>query len=64
MNEDNKILCPVCSKTEMEVGDYTICEVCSWENDPFQIDHPDMSGANKMSLNDFKNEYLKQNLSI
>ncbi|WP_406694141.1 CPCC family cysteine-rich protein [Sphingomonas cannabina] len=47
-----EISCPVCGKTALEDGDYAICDVCGWENDPSQIEHPRMSGANQMSLTD------------
>ncbi|MCD8086300.1 MAG: hypothetical protein LUF28_08270 [Clostridiales bacterium] len=44
-----EIKCPVCGKTY--VGEYEICEVCDWENDPIQLAKPDtVRGANKMTL--------------
>lgn len=48
------MVCPVCGKYLFaEVGDYDICPVCNWENDPIQSDNPDFSGgANVMSLNE------------
>lgn len=53
------IKCPVCGRYEFEEsGDFDICPVCGWENDPIQLDNPDYGGgANKLSLNEFRNEY-------
>ena len=40
------------------VGEYDICGVCSWENDPIQLNNPDFQGgANQMSLNEAKRAY-------
>ncbi|AON55491.1 CPCC family cysteine-rich protein [Herbaspirillum seropedicae] len=36
-------------------GDYSVCPVCGWEDDPVQFADPDCrGGANEMSLNDAK----------
>ncbi|WP_083439194.1 CPCC family cysteine-rich protein [Herbaspirillum autotrophicum] len=36
-------------------GDYDICPICYWEDDPFQFEHPDFAGgANASSLNEAK----------
>lgn len=45
--------CPCCGAQEsFEDGDYAICRVCNWENDPLQLENPDLEGgANKLSLN-------------
>ena len=52
----NKIKCPCCGKTMVE--EYDICNVCSWENDPIQLDQPDFQGgANQMSLNEARQAY-------
>ena len=54
MNETNK--CPVCGKTDL--GDFEICSVCEWQNDHYQMDHPDrQGGANVMSLNEARQAY-------
>lgn len=47
------IKCPVCGKYEFEKeDDYDICEVCGWENEKYQADHPDEEDcSNHMSLN-------------
>ena len=54
MEEEGKVLCPVCGEYIFEeFGDYDICDVCYWENDPVQHRAPDYrGGANKMSLNE------------
>ena len=53
--------CPICGKWVFErPGDYGICLVCGWENDPVQAKAPDFSGgANKMSLNETKKTYTE-----
>ena len=54
--EETKMNCPCCGKTL--VGEYDICDVCSWENDPIQLNNPDFQGgANQMSLNEAKRAY-------
>lgn len=57
----NYYSCPVCGKWVFEkAGDYGICAVCGWENDPVQAKDPDFAGgANKMSLNQAKEAYSK-----
>lgn len=53
-----EIKCPCCGKTV--VGEYDICDVCFWENDPIQLSKPDMGGgANQMSLNEARIAYSK-----
>lgn len=51
--------CPCCgSKTIDNLGDYEICPICKWEDDPIQSKEPDYAGgANKMSLNEAKEAY-------
>ena len=56
------VLCPVCQKhTFAEMGDYDICPICFWENDGYQYDSPQESGANRLSLNDYKKWWQKLN---
>nr|WP_175560490.1 CPCC family cysteine-rich protein [Janthinobacterium lividum] len=56
MNEHGERLlpCPCCgAKTISEPGQYEICEVCNWEDDPVQCAEPDYAGgANHVSLNE------------
>ncbi|AAS63721.1 hypothetical protein CQP30_07490 [Yersinia pestis] len=51
--------CQCCgSKTIDNLGDYEICPICKWEDDPIQSKEPDyVGGANKMSLNEAKEAY-------
>ena len=53
--------CPICGKYEFETdGDFDICPICMWENDGLQNHNPDyIGGANKYSLNQSKENYLK-----
>ena len=53
---NNLYACPCCGeKSIKELGDYEICNVCDWEDDPGQSEYPDDDlGANTMSLNDYK----------
>ena len=46
--------CPCCYESMLEsVGDYEICEVCGWEDDPVSRRDPDFEGgANHNSLNE------------
>lgn len=57
----DKALCPVCEKHFFaRSGDYDICPVCKWENDPVQFyDHNYAGGANVLCVNDFRKEYIK-----
>ena len=45
--------CPCCrSRTLGELGQYEICDVCGWEDDPVQSADPEYAGgANHESLN-------------
>lgn len=56
------LLCPVCRRCSFEEkGGYEICPVCGWEDDPVQRKDPDFAGgANKLSLNKAREEWLKQ----
>lgn len=55
------IKCPVCGRYEFEMeDDYDICNVCGWENEKYQITHPDEEGgANRMSLNQAKKAWAE-----
>lgn len=56
-----KYKCPCCGYyTLKELGVYDICPVCYWEDDPFQIEDPDLEEqANTVSLNQAKENYKK-----
>lgn len=51
--------CPCCGKETIEnPGEYEICPVCGWEDDPSQSDDPELSGgANKDCLKTARAEY-------
>ena len=42
--------CPLCGAShqvsEKDSNSFDICEVCGWEDDGFQLRHPDDTGAN------------------
>jgi hypothetical protein len=61
MREVNK--CPCCGeKTLPDVGEFDICSVCKWEDDPLQRDNPDDNmGANTLSLNQYKAAWVRSN---
>jgi len=50
----DKFSCRCCgyrTLREKPDGTYNICQVCFWEDDPFQFEDPDyISGANRVSL--------------
>jgi hypothetical protein len=53
MNGPARYPCPACGHLVFAepVGSYDICPICFWEDDPVQLQHPDLSGgANKVSL--------------
>lgn len=54
--------CPCCANgTISELGNYEICPVCGWEDDPVQSEDPYFSGgANLSNLNDAKKKYFEK----
>ncbi|MBP5674537.1 MAG: hypothetical protein K5787_08795 [Lentisphaeria bacterium] len=52
MARATKYACPCCGRKRIEhLGDYEICDVCGWEDDPTQSKDPDFEGgANELSL--------------
>jgi hypothetical protein len=55
------IRCPCCgNQTLGETGNYEICEVCNWEDDPLQRGDPDYEGgANEVSLKQTRQNFLE-----
>lgn len=53
--------CPCCGYyTLTESGQWEICDVCFWEDDPIQAASPDLeAGANNMSLNQARKNFEK-----
>ena len=62
----SKVKCPVCKTYEFSYANsYEICPVCNWENEEYQIKHPDdEEGPNGLSLNAYKAEWKKQKVAI
>lgn len=60
---EEKLLCPCCRKYQLEAaGEYEICPICKWEDDPVQRKDPDFEGgANTMSLNQARRAFLEGN---
>ena len=58
-----KYACPCCGNytySQPIGGTYDICPVCFWEDDGFQLNHPDYGGgANTPSLNQARVNYKK-----
>ena len=58
-----KYKCPCCNYYTFDSkpdGEYDICPVCFWEDDPFQSENPDLDGmANRVSLNQARENYKK-----
>ena len=61
-----KYPCPCCNEiTIAEQGDYEICQVCKWEDDPGQNEHPDDNlGANAISLNEARAKWAAKNTPL
>ena len=59
--EPIRFCCPCCGYYTLEsVGEYEICPVCFWEDDPLQREKPDYEGgANELSLNECRENYKK-----
>jgi hypothetical protein len=55
--------CPCCEYLTLEEcssGSYEVCPVCFWEDDYIQSKNPNLEGgANKLSLNQARNSFLK-----
>ena len=58
-----KYKCPCCEFYTFDKkpnGEYDICPVCFWEDDPFQAENPDLEGmANTVSLNQARENFKK-----
>ena len=57
LREDHGVrTCPVCGMCVLER--FEICDNCDWQNDLYQLEHPDRGGgANKISLNEARVAY-------
>jgi len=58
-----KYCCPCCGYytfDERPNGNYDICPVCFWEDDPIQLKRPNfIEGVNGISLNQARENYLQ-----
>ena len=58
-----KYKCPCCGFYTFDkkpMGNYDICPVCFWEDDPFQSQNPDEEeGSNHVSLNQARENFKK-----
>jgi hypothetical protein len=61
-SETDLLPCPCCGQRVLEeLGNYEICDVCGWEDDPVQSSDPDFEGgANEQSLNQAKAEWERK----
>lgn len=62
MTAKQKRACPCCGFKTLRSGqgDYEICAVCFWEDDPVGYTQPDYAGgANGVSLIDAKKNFLE-----
>ena len=62
MKNKRKYKCPCCGYfTLSDIGEYDICPVCFWEDDPFQREDENYSsGANRdLNLKQGKLNYIK-----
>ena len=58
--------CPCCGclTLESDAGDWEICPVCYWEDDPVQLRDPSYrGGANKVSLEEARSNYQEHGVS-
>jgi len=67
-NKFGRFQCPCCDYytfREPPIGEYSICTVCWWEDDPFQLADPDLvTGTNdQMSLNQARKNFKKIGVS-
>jgi hypothetical protein len=61
MSKDANYPCPACGYLVFSnpVGSYDICPICNWEDDPVQLQHPDLAGgANKVSLIEAQRNFM------
>jgi hypothetical protein len=55
------VTCPCCGyKSIGSIGEWEICLICYWEDDPIQRDDPDYDGgANEPSLRQAQKNYME-----
>ncbi|MBE9583556.1 hypothetical protein IM792_03770 [Mucilaginibacter sp. JRF] len=59
------VTCPCCGYiTLSNVGEYNVCLICYWEDDPVQRNNPDYdSGTNKFILRQAQKNYMEYGVS-
>ena len=62
MARTKKFACPCCGRKRLESpGNYEICDVCGWEDDPAQTQDPAFAGgANELSLQEARAKWRKE----
>lgn len=60
--EENKYACPCCGSASLSsVGEFEICQICGWEDDPVQSRNPDFAGgANTESLDEARRNWQRR----
>ncbi|WP_129710419.1 CPCC family cysteine-rich protein [Priestia megaterium] len=54
-----KYTCPCCGYQSLDSdGDYDICEICFWEDDPYQKLNANELGANSISLIEAQENFM------
>ncbi|CAI3950015.1 unnamed protein product [Commensalibacter communis] len=54
------VCCGFLTRTEPSNGDYDICPICFWKDDPIQNDQPDADGgANSITLHQARLNFKK-----
>lgn len=57
-NMNTKHICPVCGKYEFEERDsFDMCPVCGWFDDDLQLVKPELSGCNRLCLNEYRKKW-------
>ena len=62
MEEATNYPCPACGYLVFSrpAGSYDICRICNWEDDPVQLQHPDLAGgANNVSLIEAQRNFIR-----
>jgi hypothetical protein len=65
MDQANKV-CACCGFPTLPTGSiFEICPLCGWQDDGVQNDDPNYwGGANELSLNDYRNQWLARHKRI
>lgn len=58
MPESISLTCPCCGYRTIS-STYEICDICGWEHDPVQQQNPDMKGANRATLREAQQNFIR-----